>query len=365
LYGALLDETAGSFSGSGKLCQIEFVAVDEGHCVLQLTKSGAAKETLFLDPDSKIIPISLQDGYFSNDGYNFTETPSSNKTISVIVDAENEIYESNKANNLLATTIFVNLRPTPVTLYTPSEITTSSMKLTWIESTESDFAEYQIYQSITSGQLGSLVGTVKEKTTINYIVSGLKGSTTYYFTIRVVDANGAAGDSNQVSVTTLPTPVTLSPPANPKASSLDLTWTKNTDQSFTKYEIYRSASQGQLGTLVTSIISQSQTTYTVTGLAASTTYYFTIRVINPKNLFSDSNQVSATTAPTPSTLSNPTNSKTTSLDLSWSKNTDQGFTKHEIYQSTTQGQTGTLIATISDQAQTTYTARNLSASTTY
>jgi hypothetical protein len=287
------------------------------------------------------------------------------RTIRILVDPDNVIYESNKTNNEFTTTIFVNSRPTPVTLYSPSEITTTTMKLTWTTSTESDFAEYQIYQSTTSGQLGSLVGTVKEKATINYVVSGLSGSTTYYFAVRVVDANGGAGDSNQVSATTLPTPVTLSSPTNPKTSSLDLAWTKNTDQSFTKYEIYRSTSQGQLGTLITSITNQAQTTYTATGLSASTTYHFTIRVVNPKNLYSDSNQVSGTTAPTPSTLSNPTNPKTTSLDLSWSRNTDQGFAKYEIYQSKTSGQIGTLIATISDQAQTTYTARSLSASTTY
>lgn len=165
--------------------------------------------------------------------------------------------------------------------------------------------------------------------------------------------------------TTLPTPVTLSNPTNPTSTSLDLSWTTNADQNFTRYEVYQSTSSGQLGTLITTITNQSQTTYTVTGLNGSSTYYFTIRVVNPQNLFSDSDQVSGTTAPTPVVLSNPTDPTMSSLTLSWSQNTDPNFQKYEIYISDTIETLGSLVTSFDDQAITTYNVTSLEASTTY
>jgi len=100
---------------------------------------------------------------------------------------------------------------------------------------------------------------------------------------------------------TPPTAVTLNAPAEADITynSIVLTWTENQDPDFEKYEIYMSTTEGELGTLVTTITDSSTTTYTVTDLTPGTTYYFTVRVVNTAGLYADSNTVSATTKELP------------------------------------------------------------------
>ena len=105
--------------------------------------------------------------------------------------------------------------------------------------------------------------------------------------------------AEKVSVNIPPTPVTLNIPTGATKNLLTLTWSKNTDSDFASYEIYKSTSSGTLGTLVTTINTNTTNTYTVTGLAPGTTYYFTVRVVDTGELYSNSNQVSATTLSEP------------------------------------------------------------------
>ncbi|RLI35888.1 hypothetical protein DRO55_04675 [Candidatus Bathyarchaeota archaeon] len=98
-----------------------------------------------------------------------------------------------------------------------------------------------------------------------------------------------------------PTAVTLNMPSDDEItkSSVVLTWTANQDPDFDRYEIYRSNSPDELGTLVTTITDNSATTYTVTNLAPGTTYYFTVRVVNTAGLYTDSNTITVTTEEAP------------------------------------------------------------------
>lgn len=89
-----------------------------------------------------------------------------------------------------------------VTLNSPTGTTDNSSTLTWSQSTDEDFVSYAVYQSTSSGALGSQVTTITNKATISYTVTGLSPNTSYYFTIRVNRAGGVYRDSNQVSATT-------------------------------------------------------------------------------------------------------------------------------------------------------------------
>jgi len=68
------------------------------------------------------------------------------------------------------------------------------------------------------------------------------------------------------------------------------------DEDFDRYEIYQSTSSGVFGILIHTETTKTVTSYTVTGLTSSATYYFTVRVVNTGNLHADSNQVSGTTS---------------------------------------------------------------------
>ena len=88
-------------------------------------------------------------------------------------------------------------------LNTPTEITANSMVLSWSQNTDSDFANYTIYQSTASGDIGTVICTEKAQSNTSCTVIGLSPSTTYYFTIRVYDTEGLCNDSNQVSGATI------------------------------------------------------------------------------------------------------------------------------------------------------------------
>jgi hypothetical protein len=93
----------------------------------------------------------------------------------------------------------------------------------------------------------------------------------------------------------LPTPVMLDFPTNITFDSLTLIWTRNTDPDFANYTIYQSTASGVPGNAIKVITTNTTTSWTVTGLSPSTTYYFTVRVYDTSGLYNDSAQVSATT----------------------------------------------------------------------
>ena len=120
----------------------------------------------------------------------------------------------------------------------------------------------------------------------------------------------------------LPTAITDLSATGSSSSQITLNWTANTDSIFSSYKIYRSTSSGvdENDTLVTTITTQSTTSYTNTSLSTGT-YYYTIYVVND-NGSTPSNEVSATVTYTSSGGSSTTSSSgTTSSSSSTSSTT--------------------------------------------
>ncbi len=87
--------------------------------------------------------------------------------------------------------------PTAPTNLAASDVTATTLKLTWTASTDNvGVAVYDVYQGT------SKIGTVSAPTT-TYNVTGLTAGTSYTYTVKAVDAAGnASSASNAVSVTT-------------------------------------------------------------------------------------------------------------------------------------------------------------------
>ena len=168
-----------------------------------------------------------------------------------------------------------------------SGTTLTSTNLSWSGASDNvAVTGYDVYQD----------GVFKTSTASTTLaVTGLSSSTTYAFYVQAKDAAGNVSvASNTANVTTL-TPDTTAPTAPTLSASgtttttTNLSWTGATDNvAVTGYDVYRNGAL--LGSTTTA------TTYSVTGLAASTTYTFNVRVKDAAgNVSADSNTVSVTT----------------------------------------------------------------------
>jgi fibronectin type 3 domain-containing protein len=165
-------------------------------------------------------------------------------------------------------------------------------------------------------------------TTTSASLSGLAASTTYYYAVAAVDnAGNVSALSGWVAVSTPACTVSL--PAAPtglaasavSCGQIDLTWNASTGAS--SYMLY----VWQNGAWTPS--KQVTTTYTsVTGLAASTTYYYAVAALNSAGTSALSGWVGATTpgCATSTTTTTSSSSTTTTLASGTTPPTPTGLT---------------------------------------
>ncbi|WP_269664848.1 glycoside hydrolase family 6 protein [Streptacidiphilus rugosus] len=171
--------------------------------------------------------------------------------------------------------------------------TSSSVSLSWTASTDNvGVTAYNVYRG------GTKVATVTSGT--SYTDTGLSASTAYSYTVTAQDAAGNVSvASSAVSATTSASSGgDTTPPSVPGAltvtgttsSSVSLSWTASTDNvGVTAYNVYRG------GTKVAMVT--SGTSYTDTGLSASTAYSYTVTAQDAAgNVSAASSAVSATTS---------------------------------------------------------------------
>ncbi|MGO4373905.1 fibronectin type III domain-containing protein, partial [Paenibacillus sp. MCAF20] len=134
--------------------------------------------------------------------------------------------------------------------------------------------DYTVYQSTTSGIVGSAIGTSGSE--LSYDATGLINGTTYYFVVKASNPGGDSHNSSEASgtprtVPAAPTDVTATA-GNKKATIHFVAPTDNGGSPITRYQV--SDSLGNIvGTGTSSPI-------TVTGLKNGMEYSFTVKAIN-------------------------------------------------------------------------------------
>lgn len=195
---------------------------------------------------------------------------------------------------------------------TPSATATSSsqISLTWGASTagSSCTVSYNVFRSTTSGFTPSSSNLIASSlTAASYGDSGLTASTTYYYIIEAADGDGTSAASAQATATTesggscsaVPSAPTGLTATASSSSVIGLSWTAVTPPAnctISSYSVYQSTTSGftpSPSTLIASGV--TGTTYSNTGLAASTTYYYVVEALDADGTSLASTQASATT----------------------------------------------------------------------
>ena len=165
---------------------------------------------------------------------------------------------------------------------------------------------------------------------------------------------------NTTPDTEVPTTPTALVAVNPTETTVDLSWTASTDNiAVSSYDVY-------LGGSFYVNTSSNTTTYTVTGLTASTAYTFTLLAKdasgNESSLSTSATETTTApdtedpTIPASLTASNPTAS---TIDLSWTASTDNtAVTSYDVY-------VGGIFYVNTGSNTTTYTVLNLASETAY
>ena len=186
----------------------------------------------------------------------------------------------------------------------------ASASLSWTASTDNvGVAGYSVYRSTTSGFTPSSSTLIGTTTATSYVDSGLAAGTYYYLVTAYDTAGNVSSPSNQASATVTADTTPPSAPSNltataASATSINLSWTASTDNvGVTGYLVQRCQGSGctnfvQIGTTAGTI-----TTYSNTGLTASTSYSYQVQATDAAgNLSSFSNIASATTPATSSVV---------------------------------------------------------------
>jgi hypothetical protein len=176
-------------------------------------------------------------------------------------------------------------------------VSSSQINLTWTDQS-TDETGFQIERKTGAGGIYAQIGTPAANAT-TYSNSGLAGGTTYYYRVRAVNGAANSAYSNEANATT---PSSVSPPAAPanlsaaavSGSQINLTWTdQSTDE--TGFQIERKTGAGGIYAQIGTATANSPT-YSNSGLAEGTTYYYRVRAVNGAGNSAYSNEANATTS---------------------------------------------------------------------
>ena len=212
---------------------------------------------------------------------------------------------------------------------------------------------YTVRRATTSG--GAYTVVVSGITGTTYTDTGLTDGTTYFYVVTPANTSGDGANSAEASTATIPAaPTGLT--ATGSVGQIALTWTASTGA--TSYNVLRAtSSNGSYTTVATGL---TDTSYTDTGLANGTTYYYAVTATNASGSSANSTQVNAITAPdAPGSVTATAGDG--QVSLGWAAST--GATSYTVLRATSPNGSYTTVAT--GLAGTSHTDTGLSNGTTY
>jgi fibronectin type 3 domain-containing protein len=255
---------------------------------------------------------------------------------------------------------------------TATAVSTSQVNLSWTASSSSiGLANYFVQRCQGTGcsnfaQIASIPAT-----TTTYSDTSLTSGTAYSYRVQASDTAGNLSAFSNVASATTQTPPTA--PGNLTATAtgatqINLSWTASSSTVGVKNYIVQRC-QGTGCTNFVQVATPSGTTFSDTGLTASTSYSYQVQAVDTSgNLSPFSNVASTTTqAATPPTAPSnltATAASTSQINLSWTASTSSVGVKNYIVQRC-QGTGCTSFTQIGTPTGTTFSDTGLTASTSY
>ena len=140
--------------------------------------------------------------------------------------------------------------------------------LTW--NAVSSATSYKVYRATSQNGTYSLLGTV---TATSYTNTGAKAGTTYYYKVKAVNSAGESAYSNIVSGRATVTTLTMGHSST--SGKPQLTW--KAVSGATSYKVYRATTKNGAYSVINTTKAR---TYTNTGAALGTTYYYKVEALN-------------------------------------------------------------------------------------
>ena len=162
--------------------------------------------------------------------------------------------------------------PGQVTGLTVGSTSSSELAVSW--NAVSGATSYKVERSLSSGSGFSQILNSPATSIGN---TGLNQGTRYYYRVRATNSNGDGAYSSVANNFTRPGQVTGLSATAASSSQINLSW-NNPSGTETGFQVYRSTNSNMSGQ--TLLATPTGTTYSATGLSASTTYYFRVRAVN-------------------------------------------------------------------------------------
>ena len=258
-------------------------------------------------------------------------------------------YYKVKAVNSAGESAYSNIvsgRATVTTLTMGHSATSGKPQLTW--KAVSGAASYKVYRATSQKGTYSLLGTV---TATSYTNTGAKAGTTYWYKVKAVNSAGESAYSNIVSGRATVTTLTMGHSAS--SGKPQLTWKAVSGAA--SYRVYRATAKNGAYSVINTT---KALTYTNTGAALGTTYYYKVEALNASGKsMGFSAIVEGKVAPV---LAVGYSSVSGKPQLTWKA--VPGATEYQVYRSTQQNSGYTKINTTTS---TSYVNTGAKAGTTY
>ena len=240
-----------------------------------------------------------------------------------------------------------------------STVSDSAVKLDW---SKNDKASGYIIEQYKGGKWTALA-TTKNNATLTFTVKGLASATVYSFRIKSFRKAGGKIEYSEYASLKAATSfggVNSLTVKSYTASAITLAWSKNASANGYIIEQYKGGKWVQIAKTASNAV----VSYTVSGLAADTTYTFRVRAYKTaagKTIYSEYARLAAKTRIAKVASFRVTGTTISAVELSWNKNAKATGYIIEIYR----GGKWTAIATTKNNTTLRFTMKGLARNTTY